>query len=255
VSSHETPAGSPPTLNMILRDSLESWPSTQADQTGHILIVRERLHHLGIDFVSAEAMQGICAEGCDCDGCKKRFLSGDDLPDLTENDSDDEQDGGPSLLDGGPAMPAKPLLQISWTRHVDDEMTFTVYDEQDGGPSLLDGGPAMPAKPLFQTSWTRQHVDDEMTVTVYDESDQHESNCACPAVEVCGVGDDREPDKKSIVDTGCTASCSGSKVNLLKNFVPRSESISLGNSAFRVQSYGRGTLGPLADVMWAPDMS
>ncbi|KAJ1405909.1 hypothetical protein B484DRAFT_469660, partial [Ochromonadaceae sp. CCMP2298] len=78
---------------------------------------------------------------------------------------------------------------------------------------------------------------------------------ACP-MEVCGTtaagGDE---DKEFIIDSGCTAHCSGEPQNQLANFVPRQESISLGNAEHRVQSYGRGSLGPLRDVMYAPGMS
>jgi hypothetical protein len=75
-------------------------------------------------------------------------------------------------------------------------------------------------------------------------------------VEVCGTGyATGEGTKDFIIDTGCTANCSGEPENRLTDFVERRESISLGNANHRVQSYGRGSLGPLTDVMYAPDMS
>ncbi|KAJ1413079.1 hypothetical protein B484DRAFT_467690 [Ochromonadaceae sp. CCMP2298] len=54
---------------------------------------------------------------------------------------------------------------------------------------------------------------------------------------------------------GFAGGVGGEPENQLYNFVPRQESISLGNAEHRVQSYGRGSLGPLRDVMYAPGMS
>ncbi|KAJ1405074.1 hypothetical protein B484DRAFT_469847, partial [Ochromonadaceae sp. CCMP2298] len=79
---------------------------------------------------------------------------------------------------------------------------------------------------------------------------------ACPATEECGSArTSEEQGKDFIVDSGCTAHCSGQSENELEGFVSRSESISLGNAEHRVESFGRGDLGPLTKVMWAPGMS
>ncbi|KAJ1383432.1 hypothetical protein B484DRAFT_440641, partial [Ochromonadaceae sp. CCMP2298] len=138
-----------------------------------------------------------CAEGCDCDDCRKRFADELDMPDLLAESSDDD-------------------------------------DEPGGRP-----------RPMRFTSSVRtalRHADDVAVV--------------CPATEVCGNGTAAEETEKDfIIDSGCTASCTGEPRNPLTNFVQRRESISLGNASHRVQSYGRGSLGPLDNVMYAPEMS
>ncbi|KAJ1421022.1 hypothetical protein B484DRAFT_433365 [Ochromonadaceae sp. CCMP2298] len=102
-----------------------------------------------------------------------------------------------------------------------------------------DGEPAAPHRPETRVSG---HVDDFIV--------------ACPTIETCGMGAaGSECAKEFIVDSGCTGSCSGDPTNRLSDFVEKRESISLGNVAHRVQSYGRGSLGPLRDAMYAPDMS
>ncbi|KAJ1392414.1 hypothetical protein B484DRAFT_473239, partial [Ochromonadaceae sp. CCMP2298] len=79
---------------------------------------------------------------------------------------------------------------------------------------------------------------------------------ANPAMEMCGTGTAVDEGKvPCIVDTGCTGHVSGDPENQLGDFVERSEWISLGKADHKVQSFGRGTLGPLEGVMYAPDMS
>jgi hypothetical protein len=52
---------------------------------------------------------------------------------------------------------------------------------------------------------------------------------ACP-MEVCGTSAAKgDEDREFIIDSGCTAHCSGGPQNQLYNFVPRQESISQGN--------------------------
>ncbi|KAJ1417773.1 hypothetical protein B484DRAFT_434160, partial [Ochromonadaceae sp. CCMP2298] len=77
---------------------------------------------------------------------------------------------------------------------------------------------------------------------------------ASPAVE-CSAISISESEKEFIVDSGCTAPCWGEEVNKLTNFRERTEAISLGDADHRVESKGRGDLGMLSNVMWAPGMS
>ncbi|KAJ1412437.1 hypothetical protein B484DRAFT_435360, partial [Ochromonadaceae sp. CCMP2298] len=80
-----------------------------------------------------------------------------------------------------------------------------------------------------------------------------EDHHACPTVEHCLAAGVLE--KPKIVDSGATSHTSGEVVNDLTNFRERVEYISLGNAKYRVKSEGRGTQGPLQNVMWTPEMS
>ncbi|KAJ1419359.1 hypothetical protein B484DRAFT_466165, partial [Ochromonadaceae sp. CCMP2298] len=74
-----------------------------------------------------------------------------------------------------------------------------------------------------------------------------------PVVETCLSGTSSRVPR--IMDSGCTSHSSGDPVNPLSDFCPGVEYISLGNAQYQVKSEGRGNLGPLRSVMWAPDMS
>ncbi|KAJ1420608.1 hypothetical protein B484DRAFT_433484, partial [Ochromonadaceae sp. CCMP2298] len=106
------------------------------------------------------------------------------------------------------------------------------------GDPAVKGGPGVTGKPS---------VTDEPCVT---DTSEHSS----PAVE-CSAAGITEPDKAFIVDSGCSGHSNGDSTNRLEHFVEKPESISLGNAEYRVASHGRGNLGPLSNVMWAPAMS
>ncbi|KAJ1418832.1 hypothetical protein B484DRAFT_466276, partial [Ochromonadaceae sp. CCMP2298] len=76
---------------------------------------------------------------------------------------------------------------------------------------------------------------------------------SAPAVEICLAT--LAPNKKTIMDSGCTSSSTGAPENPLEDFTPKIEYISLGNADYKVRSEGRGQLGPLSNVMWTPTMS
>jgi len=108
-------------------------------------------------------------------------------------------------------------------------------DTDDDAPALL-----RPTRAPPRGARVARHVDD--------------ISVACP-MEVCGTSAAKgDEDKEFIIDSGCTAHYGGEPQNQLVNFVPRQESISLGNAEHRVHSYGRGLLGPLCDVLYAPGM-
>ncbi|KAJ1418489.1 hypothetical protein B484DRAFT_433971 [Ochromonadaceae sp. CCMP2298] len=102
-----------------------------------------------------------------------------------------------------------------------------------------------------------QDSDEEETVglaTACESFDDWLGDSASPAVETClAVGDTKKP---HIMDSGCSSSIKASdSAEDMTDFVPRVEYISLGNSAFKVKSVGRGTQGILRNVMLAPEMS
>jgi hypothetical protein len=64
-----------------------------------------------------------------------------------------------------------------------------------------------------------------------------------------------EERKTTLIDTGCSAHVNADKTNRLINFRKKTELISLGDTSMKSTSQGRGDLGPLRNVMYAPGMS
>ncbi|KAJ1409245.1 hypothetical protein B484DRAFT_436089 [Ochromonadaceae sp. CCMP2298] len=64
-----------------------------------------------------------------------------------------------------------------------------------------------------------------------------------------------EERKTTLIDTGCSAHVNADKTNRLTNFRKKTELISLGDTSMKSTSQGRSDLGPLRNVMYAPEMS
>ncbi|KAJ1396898.1 hypothetical protein B484DRAFT_438753 [Ochromonadaceae sp. CCMP2298] len=64
-----------------------------------------------------------------------------------------------------------------------------------------------------------------------------------------------EERKTTLIDTGFSAHVNADKTNRLTNFRKKTELISFGDTSMKSTSQGRGDLGPLRNVMYAPGMS
>ncbi|KAJ1411748.1 hypothetical protein B484DRAFT_402529, partial [Ochromonadaceae sp. CCMP2298] len=162
-----------------------------------------------------------------------------DMPALTRANSDDDDEDGSGQDSSRDAYNLGPLL-LRISGYLDD---FLLVVQTEEGSNVQDQGnvPSASFCGGFQGSGF-----------VTDSWDLGE--CSSPAVEVCMSGTGSEPANK-IMDSGCTSHSNGEEINPLANFCPGVEYISLGNAQYKVKSEGRGDLGPLRNVMWAPDMS
>ncbi|KAJ1421013.1 hypothetical protein B484DRAFT_433373, partial [Ochromonadaceae sp. CCMP2298] len=185
------------------------------------------------DFSESGVGEQVCGPGCDCDDCKKRFADTVDMPDLVPNDSDsDSEDDGEEQLISRGSRSSLPH-QRAILHYVDDSHP-TAADSH-----FIHGVVPSPIGIGFPP------------VALPNES----SNDFCgPAVELC-LSVTHPPKKKHIIDSGCTSHASDDPENILTEFKPRVEYISLGNASYKVKSWGRGNNGHLSNVMWTPDMS
>ncbi|KAJ1421196.1 hypothetical protein B484DRAFT_465618, partial [Ochromonadaceae sp. CCMP2298] len=102
--------------------------------------------------------------------------------------------------------------------------------------------------------WIEEVETDERECEVDCDCDECAAAISCPTMETCSVSKTTGT-KPTLVDSGSSAHISAEKVNRLANFVAKKEMISLGDTSMKCASRGRGDLGPLHNIMWAPDMS
>ncbi|KAJ1383202.1 hypothetical protein B484DRAFT_440664, partial [Ochromonadaceae sp. CCMP2298] len=85
-----------------------------------------------------------------------------------------------------------------------------------------------------------------------DDADHGDS--ACPAVETCSAAN-ASGEKSTIIDSDCSAPIYAGETNRLTNYREQSEQISLADTTLKSESFGRGDMGPLRNVMWVPSFS
>ncbi|KAJ1385254.1 hypothetical protein B484DRAFT_461315, partial [Ochromonadaceae sp. CCMP2298] len=252
---------------------------------------------------------------CDCNKCKRRFADTSDMPDLVDNESDDDDPSGNKNPEGGNELGREHEVQRYANNTVitveSHQMSSQGRDHSDAHHQIsgaLDhfsiaaphgqqglnpfGGTLAPGKSELDSE--ARYADDFGVPDLQDESDSEsddgsdggqdptetgesaeyvqsppgfsseyvvhyppgfsEEVITCPAMESCLVSKSGGR-KTTLIDTGCSAHVNAEKVNRLTNFKEKTELISLGDTSMKSASQGRGDLGPLRNVMYAPGMS
>ncbi|KAJ1429694.1 hypothetical protein B484DRAFT_463261 [Ochromonadaceae sp. CCMP2298] len=200
---------------------------------------------------------------CNCNKCKRRFADTSDMPDLVDKESDDDDPSGNENPEGGKELGREHEVQ----RYVNN--TVITVESHQLPPQDRDHSDAHHqisgaldhfsiAAPLGQQGLNpfrgtiasgESELDSE---TRY--ADDFGEVITCPTMESCLVSKSGGR-KTTLIDTGCSAHVNAGKVNRLTNFKEKTELISLGDTSMKSASQGRGDLGPLRNVMYAPGMS
>ncbi|KAJ1384868.1 hypothetical protein B484DRAFT_410676, partial [Ochromonadaceae sp. CCMP2298] len=182
--------------------------------------VRTMLIPPPLTLPAAATGEGEHEPGCVCDDCRKLFADSLDMPDLVAGDSDDDDDPGDSA------------------------------DQQQ----LLGGNPNL--RDPAHRSHVLHYVDDAVITAEGkgERDDADHGDSACPAVETCSAAN-ASGEKSTIVDSGCSAPIYAGETNRLTNYREQSEQISLADTTLKSESFGRGDMGPLRNVMWVPSFS